>query len=52
MVGVALLNEMWLEAPSKGGKCFFVLALHSSSQAANGIFLWLFKESKLTFGQK
>lgn len=52
MVGVALPNEMWLEALSNRGKCFFVLALHFSSQAANGIFLWLFKKSKLTFGQK
>lgn len=43
---------MWLEAVSNGGKCFFVLALLFSSQAANGIFLWLFKESRLTFGQK
>ena len=52
MVGVTLPNEMWLEALSNGGKCFFVLALHFSSQAANGIFLWLFKKSKLPFGQK
>jgi len=43
MVGAALPNGMWLPALSNEGKRFFVLALHFSSQAANGIFLWLFK---------
>lgn len=57
MAGVALSNEMWLEVLSNREKYFFVLALHFSSQAANGIFLWLKKKpkkqtTKFTFGQK